>query len=143
MGLDLDNSLLLEDLNNEEWRRNLAFSQPKKIPRPNGILLDGFPRDIVQGIDLENAGCSPALVLHFTCPKAEAKKRYLSRGRENDDGALFEKRYHDYEMTNPVILAGYRELVMNFDTTAEPEVSYEKLLYALGANEKSSWVVRK
>lgn len=54
----------------------------------------------------------PALVIYLSCPRDEAKRRYLSRkipGRVEDTDEMFEKRYSDYQVKIVQIGGRYRE----------------------------------
>ena len=52
------------------------------------------------------------MVLLFECPRSLAESRFLERNREPDDNqAMFEKRYEEFEKTNQLILDRYGDLV--------------------------------
>ncbi|KAI9824975.1 MAG: hypothetical protein M1826_007227, partial [Phylliscum demangeonii] len=77
----------------------------------DNILLDGFPRRLTQGVEFERQVDDIHLVIHVQCPKEVARERYLSRhlpGRLEDDGAMFEQRYAEFERENAAIVAHYR-----------------------------------
>lgn len=114
------------------------------IQKPmRAILLDGFPREGAQGLEFEKEIGAPVAVLHVRCVKDEAKKRYLGRGREKDDERLFEQRYAEYVQKSHVVLERYKKIVVEVDTNAEMEVSYERLVKMLGEAEKTGWIVQR
>lgn len=96
----------------------------------------------------------PSIVLSFDCEKSEAKRRYLARKRGDDDEAMFEKRYAEFEKENPALEKHFGDLGMllkvnvrisvvdfwlmrsQIDTNGATEVSYEKLITALKENEE-------
>ncbi|KAK2745550.1 cytidine monophosphate (UMP-CMP) kinase 1, cytosolic [Myotisia sp. PD_48] len=76
----------------------------------SAILLDGFPRSMEQ---LRGYGDSQDfdLAVFCDCPKAMVKMRYINRklpGRLEDDEALFNARYREYEELNPAVIDYFR-----------------------------------
>jgi len=51
----------------------------------------------------------PDLAIYFVCEKEELKRRYVERRREQDDAALFEKRYEQHERECLAVVQLYRE----------------------------------
>lgn len=90
------------------------------------FLIDGFPRQIEQGIEfekevknllsesefaakIEQVG-NPALVIFVQCPKKTAQQRFLNRrlpDRHNDNEMMFKKRFDEFEEKNPPIVSHY------------------------------------
>jgi adenylate kinase family enzyme len=79
------------------------------------LVLDGFPRNLEQEelawkpLASDPGTEFPDLVIYFSCPKAELKRRYVERRRGEDDAALFEKRYEQHERECPAVVERYRE----------------------------------
>ncbi|PGH00003.1 hypothetical protein AJ80_09240 [Polytolypa hystricis UAMH7299] len=76
-----------------------------------GIILDGFPRSMEQ---LRGYGdCKYFdIVVFCDCPRDIIKHRYLSRrlpGRLEDDEALFDERYAEYEKLNPEVVDWFKQ----------------------------------
>jgi len=112
------------------------------------MLVDGFPRNLAQRREFEEAVAEPILVLFFNCPKEIAKQRYLTRnleGREADDEAMFEKRYKEYVQENEEIVREYQErgLLVEVDTGKGIEESWEKLYTRLEKDVKWTDVIEK
>lgn len=122
----IDAKVLVPILRNE-LEESRSREQGRRV-----MLVDGFPRNLAQRREFEEAVAEPILVLFFNCPKETAKQRYLTRnleGREADDEAMFEKRYEEYVQENEEIVREYRErgLLVEVDTGKGTEVSWEKL----------------
>ncbi|RDL34379.1 uncharacterized protein BP5553_07507 [Venustampulla echinocandica] len=104
-------------------------------------LIDGFPRRLDQGMDVELLGLVPNLVLFIDCDKDNAKGRFLTRrldGRLDDDDALFETRYKEFEQRNPAVVTYYGCLdkLVKINSEGKTEVTYQKLLDALDSRKE-------
>ncbi|KAI1052702.1 hypothetical protein LB507_009807 [Fusarium sp. FIESC RH6] len=112
-------------------------------PERKGILIDGYPRCIEQqdsngevSLDIK-----PDLVLSFQVLKHNAKERYLSRARDNNDSAhKFEKRFTEYKLETVPVEEEYRRrgLLVPVDVNATKEENIEILTKAL--QESELWV---
>jgi len=101
----------------------------QKEPKLNGILVDGFPRCMEQldswtewpfqnelplvpgreGGGIEG-NAKPDVVLLFNVTKENARSRYLSRARDNNDSAeKFERRFVEYEEETLEVVEEYRK----------------------------------
>ncbi|KAL9118829.1 MAG: hypothetical protein Q9187_004620 [Circinaria calcarea] len=75
------------------------------------FLIDGFPRQLAQGVEFEKQIGSPTLVILFQCPKDIAQQRYLSRrlpDRLLDNEEMFKKRFEEFDKENSNIVDYYR-----------------------------------
>ena len=94
---------------------NLPRSTAAPSKYSNIILIDGFPRSMEQeALAREPLALHPGtlfsdLAIYFLCEKEELKRRYVERRREQDDAALFEKRYEQHERECPAVVQLYRE----------------------------------
>ena len=75
-----------------------------------GFLIDGFPREINQGIEFEKQITSNpiAMVLSYDCSEEVMTQRLLERGktsgRADDNEETIKKRFHTFkESTIPVL----------------------------------------
>lgn len=79
----------------------------KKHMNDRGVILDGFPRTIVQAkmLDdmLKKMNLNINLVLYLKVSKHEATKRLLARGRHDDKPEIIARRFEEYEeKTRPI-----------------------------------------
>ncbi|CAG8981305.1 hypothetical protein HYALB_00005105 [Hymenoscyphus albidus] len=109
-----------------------------KDPERRVMLIDGFPRSKAQGEAFEAELVAPRLVLLFRCDKEVARKRYLDRKRGKDDNAMFEKRYHEYEMEGEAIESVYekRGLVLEVQVDTEILESWDNLQNLLAQDQR-------
>lgn len=71
------------------------------------FLVDGFPRDVAQGVEFERIVCPSKAMLFFSCPESVLTERLLERGltsqRIDDNAASIHKRLETYRIqTLPV-----------------------------------------
>ncbi|KAG1693175.1 Adenylate kinase isoenzyme 1 [Nymphon striatum] len=96
-----------------ELRREVVLDLIKEkmvnaLPTSKGYLLDGYPREVIQGVTFEQEVCSCSVVLYFEVSDETMTKRLLHRGktsgRVDDNEETIKKRlktFHD--LTKPVI----------------------------------------
>lgn len=72
----------------------------------NGFIFDGYPRTMEQ-IKLFDPGFDK--VIHLDLSDAEAKKRLLARGREDDTEDAITERLRNYHLQTDPILDYYRQ----------------------------------
>lgn len=91
-----------------------AWWQENRPHAPNaGMLVDGFPRDIETAELADQLFGPPTRVLFFDCPENIARERFLVRHRSEDDNeAMFAKRYTEFEKLNYEITLHYRKPLM-------------------------------
>uniref|UniRef100_A0A2C9JDT6 adenylate kinase n=1 Tax=Biomphalaria glabrata TaxID=6526 RepID=A0A2C9JDT6_BIOGL len=80
----------------------------KKVVSSKGFLIDGYPRELEQGVRFEQEICAPQFVLYFDVSDETMTKRLLGRaetsGRADDNAETIKQRlvtFHD--VTTPVI----------------------------------------
>jgi adenylate kinase family enzyme len=124
--LDNQGFLTSEDLNPFIYQQILDVIN-RDGPEMRGILIDGYPRCIEQlqsfgswpfqdtaplapGSDGKvSLDIKPDLVLSFQVLKQNARERYMSRARDNNDSAdKFEKRFTEYESETVPVEDEYR-----------------------------------
>ena len=105
-----------------------------------GMVLDGFPRTVVQAqaLDeaLDEAGMPLDRVFYFDVPGQELVKRLTNRaseqGRADDRPEAIERRMQVYEEQTAPVLAYYRESgrVTDIRGTGSPDEVFDRLVAA-------------
>lgn len=85
----------------------LLFNKMKENPGKTRFLIDGFPRNVEQGIAFEMNVCGSKMVLFFECEEDVMMKRLMGRsqssGRTDDNVESIKKRFRTFqESTVPV-----------------------------------------
>jgi adenylate kinase len=92
--------------------RKIFHDAIKALPKSEGLILDGFPRDIDQVNILDEAfakyGTEKAKVLFIDVPKAHVMARLTKRegieSRADDDPQVIETRFEEYDRkTHPLL----------------------------------------
>jgi len=90
----------------------LRVLKDRLVSEKRGLLFDGFPRTMEQAeaLDAWLASRSAKLnaVIHFELPEAEAAKRLVFRGREDDKPDIVKKRIMAYKDQTEPLLHYYR-----------------------------------
>lgn len=92
-----------------------------QIPDAEGIVIDGFPRDVAQALSFEDQICTPDLVVFLACANHRLKERLQNRaeqhGRPDDNLKAIERRLMNFKQ-NAVLLVKYfqeKGLIITFD----------------------------
>lgn len=105
------------------------------------FLIDGFPRNIEQGVAFEEQVCQGRAVLFFDCDEDIMIERLLSRsltsGRDDDNIESIRKRLVTYrEITMPVIdFYAKQGKVFRFDSSASKDSITEQVIATLNKLE--------
>ncbi|XP_071780472.1 adenylate kinase isoenzyme 5 isoform X2 [Centroberyx gerrardi] len=98
-----------------------------KIPDANGIVIDGFPRDVGQALSFEDQICTPDLVVFLACAnhrlKERLEKRAEQQGRPDDNPKATERRLTNFKQ-NTIPLVKYfqeRGLIVTLDADRDEE----------------------
>nr|XP_057918116.1 adenylate kinase isoenzyme 5 isoform X2 [Doryrhamphus excisus] len=98
-----------------------------KIPDANGIVIDGFPRDVGQALSFEDQICTPDLVLFLACTNHRLKERLQKRaeqqGRPDDNLKAIDRRLTNFRQ-NTIPLVKYfqeRGLIVTLDADRDEE----------------------
>lgn len=93
--------------------RHLAKAPPS-LSGPRRFLIDGFPRNIEQGVEFETVVCPSQLVLFFECDEEVMLGRLLGRGqssgRSDDNIESIRKRLRTYRDSTVPVRQFYGEL---------------------------------
>ncbi|XP_061695030.1 adenylate kinase isoenzyme 5 isoform X2 [Syngnathoides biaculeatus] len=92
-----------------------------KIPDANGIVIDGFPRDVGQALSFEDQICTPDVVVFLACTNHRLKERLQRRaeqqGRPDDNPKAIDRRLTNFKQ-NTIPLVKYfqeRGLIVTLD----------------------------
>ncbi|XP_029971313.1 adenylate kinase isoenzyme 5 [Salarias fasciatus] len=98
-----------------------------KIPEANGIVIDGFPRDVGQALSFEDQICTPDLVVFLACTNHHLKERLQKRaeqqGRPDDNPKAIDRRLTNFKQ-NTIPLVKYfqeRGLIVTLDADRDEE----------------------
>ncbi|XP_051943245.1 adenylate kinase isoenzyme 5 [Hippocampus zosterae] len=98
-----------------------------KIPDANGIVIDGFPRDIGQALSFDDQICTPDVVVFLACTTHRLKERLQRRaeqqGRPDDNPKAIERRLTNFKQ-NTIPLVKYfqeRGLIVTLDAGRDEE----------------------
>lgn len=96
------------------------------------LLLDGFPRTLVQAFALQHM-LKVDLVLNLVTRDEDIIDRLTSRGRTDDVVDVIRKRLEVYKLQSEPCLAFYRELgmVVDIDGTGTIDEVYTRILNSL------------
>uniref|UniRef100_A0A183CI41 Adenylate kinase n=1 Tax=Globodera pallida TaxID=36090 RepID=A0A183CI41_GLOPA len=76
----------------------------KECETSKGFLIDGYPREVIQGQQFEQEIQSPVLVIYFEASEATLVKRLMGRGRSDDNADTIKNRLRNFvESTKPVV----------------------------------------
>ncbi|XP_042352922.1 adenylate kinase isoenzyme 5 [Plectropomus leopardus] len=98
-----------------------------KIPDADGIVIDGFPRDVGQALSFEDQICTPDLVMFLACTNHRLKERLQKRaeqqGRPDDNPKAIDRRLTNFKQ-NTIPLVKYfqeRGLIVTLDADRDEE----------------------
>ncbi|KAG6932864.1 adenylate kinase 5 [Chelydra serpentina] len=103
-----------------------------QIPDEEGIVIDGFPRDVAQALSFEDQICTPDLVVFLACSNQRLKERLLKRaeqqGRPDDNLKATQRRLMNFKQNAVPLVKYFQEkgLIITFDADRdEEEVFYD------------------
>ncbi|XP_068095287.1 adenylate kinase isoenzyme 5 isoform X1 [Hyperolius riggenbachi] len=104
-----------------------------QIPDSEGIVIDGFPRDVAQALSFEDQICTPDLVVFLACANHKLKERLLKRaeqhGRPDDNLKAIQRRLMNFKQ-NAVPLVNYfqeKGLIITFDADRDEEEVFDDI----------------
>ncbi|NXH09327.1 KAD5 kinase, partial [Bucco capensis] len=98
-----------------------------QIPDEEGIVIDGFPRDVAQAISFEDQICTPDLVVFLACSSQRLKERLLKRaeqqGRPDDNLKATQRRLMNFKQNVVPLVKYFQEkgLIITFDADRDEE----------------------
>uniref|UniRef100_A0A8C8VG32 Adenylate kinase isoenzyme 5 n=1 Tax=Pelusios castaneus TaxID=367368 RepID=A0A8C8VG32_9SAUR len=103
-----------------------------QIPDEEGIVIDGFPRDVAQALSFEDQICTPDLVVFLACSNQRLKERLVKRaeqqGRPDDNLKATQRRLMNFKQNAVPLVKYFQEkgLIITFDADRdEEEVFYD------------------
>lgn len=111
LGLKANEFMSRGDLVPDEVMVGMVVARIETLGPEDVLLLDGFPRTLVQAQELEAAapGGSIGLSLYFTASDDVLKGRLLGRGRKDDTEEVIQHRLSVYRETTEPLVTFYRE----------------------------------
>ncbi|XP_034744109.1 adenylate kinase isoenzyme 5 [Etheostoma cragini] len=98
-----------------------------KIPDANGIVIDGFPRDVGQALSFEDQICTPDLVVFLACTNHRLKERLQKRaeqqGRPDDNPKAIDRRLTNFKQNTIPLVKYFQEmgLIVTLDADRDEE----------------------
>ena len=96
----------------------------------SNLLLDGFPRTLIQAVALDHLVKVDAVV-NIVSKDEELISRLLNRGRADDTEDVIRKRLEVYKAQSEPCLEYYKERVLGIDGTGSIEEVFERIKGAL------------
>ncbi|XP_054835172.1 adenylate kinase isoenzyme 5 isoform X2 [Eublepharis macularius] len=108
-----------------------------QIPDEEGIVIDGFPRDVAQALSFEDQICTPDLVVFLSCSNQRLKERLMKRaeqqGRPDDNLKATQRRLVNFKQNTVPLVKYFQEkgLIMTFDADREEEEVFHDISLAV------------
>ncbi|XP_039341955.1 adenylate kinase isoenzyme 5 [Mauremys reevesii] len=108
-----------------------------QIPDEEGIVIDGFPRDVAQALSFEDQICTPDLVVFLACSNQRLKERLLKRaeqqGRPDDNLKATQRRLINFKQNAVPLVKYFQEkgLIITFDADRDEEEVFYDISMAL------------
>ncbi|XP_051855347.1 adenylate kinase isoenzyme 5 isoform X2 [Antechinus flavipes] len=110
-----------------------------QMPDEEGIVIDGFPRDVAQAISFEDQICTPDLVVFLACTSQRLKERLLKRaeqqGRPDDNMKATQRRLTNFKQNASPLIKYFQEkgLIMTFDADREEDEVFSDISMAVSS----------
>ncbi|XP_020650346.3 adenylate kinase isoenzyme 5 isoform X2 [Pogona vitticeps] len=108
-----------------------------QIPDEEGIVIDGFPRDVAQALSFEDQICTPDLVVFLSCSNQRLKERLMKRaeqqGRPDDNLKATQRRLTNFKQNAVPLVKYFQEkgLIMTFDADRDEEEIFKDISTAV------------
>ncbi|XP_066481554.1 adenylate kinase isoenzyme 5 [Tiliqua scincoides] len=108
-----------------------------QIPDEQGIVIDGFPRDVAQALSFEDQICTPDLVVFLSCSNQRLKERLMKRaeqqGRPDDNLKATQRRLINFKQNAIPLVKYFQEkgLIMTFDADRDEEEVFNDISLAV------------
>jgi len=102
----------------------------KNADTAKGFLIDGYPREIEQGIDFENKIAPCSIILYYDCSDETMTVRLLGRaktsGRVDDNEEAIKKRLVTFHQHSEPVMEHYKVKVARIDANTDADTIFEK-----------------
>ena len=118
----------------DEMVSDLVFGRLEGV---ENAIIDGYPRTLRQAEIIVEKGLEIDIAVEVVVPIEESLARLSLRGREQDDSAIVEERWNDYDKTKTEILAylaGNGVKVLTADGVGAPDEVYNRVVEMLREN---------
>lgn len=102
----------------------------KNVSTAKGFLIDGYPREVEQGIDFENKIAPCTLILYYDCKDETMTQRLIGRGlssgRVDDNLETIKKRLDTFHLHSKPVMAHYSEKVATINADTDTDTIFQK-----------------
>ncbi|XP_008846873.1 adenylate kinase isoenzyme 5 isoform X1 [Nannospalax galili] len=108
-----------------------------QMPDEEGVVIDGFPRDVAQALSFEDQICTPDLVLFLACANQRLKERLLKRaqqqGRPDDNLKATQRRLMNFKQNAAPLVKYFQEkgLIVTFDADRDEDAVFYDISVAV------------
>ncbi|XP_003496496.2 adenylate kinase isoenzyme 5 [Cricetulus griseus] len=108
-----------------------------QIPDEEGIVIDGFPRDVAQALSFEDQICTPDLVVFLACANQRLRERLVKRaeqqGRPDDNLKATQRRLVNFKQNAAPLVKYFQEkgLIMTFDADRDEDAVFYDISMAV------------
>ncbi|NP_001396669.1 adenylate kinase isoenzyme 5 isoform 6 [Mus musculus] len=108
-----------------------------QIPDEEGIVIDGFPRDVAQALSFEDQICTPDLVVFLACANQRLKERLQKRaeqqGRPDDNLKATQRRLVNFKQNAAPLVKYFQEkgLIVTFDADRDEDAVFHDISVAV------------
>jgi adenylate kinase len=129
LGQEIKDIMVRGDLVPREIVLNLIKNaMVAKLSTAKGFLIDGYPREIEQGVEFEKRIAPCTLVLYFDCSDEEMTRRLLGRalksGRADDNEETIKKRLVTFHQHSEPVIQKYSEKVAKVTSNTDPDTIF-------------------
>ncbi|XP_065172154.1 adenylate kinase isoenzyme 1 isoform X1 [Atheta coriaria] len=134
-GKDLSDTMAKGALVPMEVVLDLLREAMLKAEKPSGFLIDGYPREKIQGIQFESTIAAVDVVLFFDCSEDTLTSRLLGRaassGRVDDNEETIKKRLITFNTFNNEIVEHYEPKLKKINAERHPDDIFAEVIQYL------------
>jgi len=101
----------------------------KNLASAKGFLIDGYPREVEQGLDFESKIAPCTLILYYNCSDDTMKTRLLGRGlssgRVDDNEETIKKRLATFHEHSEPVMAHYSAKVATISADTDTDTIFK------------------